>query len=100
MAGFFLHFGAIKKIRDLHPRLFERGRATDAGIFARSGLKDFGWRGQIYEVAQDGGLGTVEEVEQTRLYDFMNYLSYLKAQSKHRELYDDHQRMRAKAAGK
>ena len=40
----------------------------------------------IYEVAQAGGLGTVSQVEQTGLYDFMSYLSYLRAQSKLEEL--------------
>ena len=47
---------------------------------------DFGWRGILYEVAQDGGYGGVKEVEQLNLYEFINYASYLRAQNKYREL--------------
>ena len=83
-----MHFRAIRKIHDLYPRLFERSKATESGSFARSGLKDFGWRGKIYEIAQDGAVGTLEKVEDMRLYDFMNYLSYIRAQSKYREIRD------------
>ena len=40
----------------------------------------------IYEVAQDGGCGTVSDVEKLNLYEFINYVSYLRAQNKYREL--------------
>jgi len=40
----------------------------------------------VYEVAQDGGYGGVKEVEQLNLYEFINYLSYLRAQNRYREL--------------
>lgn len=40
----------------------------------------------IYDVAQSGALGTVAQVEQSRLYDFMSYLSFMKSQSKHQEI--------------
>ena len=40
----------------------------------------------LFEVGQDGAYGTVKEVEQMGLYDFMYYLGYLRAQNKYREL--------------
>ena len=40
----------------------------------------------LYEVGQDGGYGTVKEVEQLNLYEFINYVSYLRAQNKYRDL--------------
>lgn len=40
----------------------------------------------LYEVAQDGGYGTVTDVENLNLYEFINYLSYLRAQNRYREL--------------
>jgi hypothetical protein len=40
----------------------------------------------LYEVAQDGGYGSMKEVENLNLYEFINYLSYLRAQNKYREL--------------
>lgn len=40
----------------------------------------------LYEVGQDGGYGTVKEVEKLNLYEFINYVSYLRAQNKYSEL--------------
>ena len=86
MAGFFLHLQATWKISELYPRVFKKSGGGSAGAVAASGLADFGWRGMLYEVAQDGGYGTVKEVERLGLYEFINYLSYLRAQNKYREL--------------
>lgn len=36
----------------------------------------------IYEVAEAGGLGTVKQVEVNKLYDFLHYLSYIRAKGK------------------
>jgi hypothetical protein len=40
----------------------------------------------IYEVGQDGGYGGVKEVERMNLYEWINYVSYLRSQNKYREL--------------
>lgn len=40
----------------------------------------------LYEVAQDGGYGTVKDIEKLNLYEFVNYLSFLRAQNRYREL--------------
>ena len=45
----------------------------------------------IYEVAQAGGLGTVLQAEQVKLYDFMSYLSYIRAQGKFNQIIADGQ---------
>ena len=86
-AVFFLHRKAYDFTVDMHQNIFKTGAANDRqSDYKKSGLADFGWRGMIYEVAQAGGLGTVKEVEQAKLYDFMSYLSYLRAQAKLEEL--------------
>ena len=33
-------------------------------------------RGLIYEVAETGVYGTVDKVEQIKIYDFFNYVAY------------------------
>ena len=40
----------------------------------------------LYEVGQDGGYGSVKEVEKLNLYEFVNYVAYLRSQNKYREL--------------
>lgn len=40
----------------------------------------------IYEVAQSGAMGTVEQIEKSKLYSFMSYLAYMKSQQKYDEL--------------
>jgi len=84
--GFFLHIQATWKISELYPRVFKKRGASAGGKIRDSGLADFGWRGMLYEVGQDGGYGTVKEVEQLNLYEFINYVSYLRAQNKYRDL--------------
>ena len=81
-----MHLQATWKIAELYPRVFKKSGRGIAGAIAQSGLADFGWRGMLYEVAQDGGYGTVKDVERLNLYEFINYLSYLRAQNRYREL--------------
>lgn len=40
----------------------------------------------IYDVAQTGAMGTIKEVEQIKLYEFMHYYSFTKSQQKLNEL--------------
>jgi len=49
-------------------------------------MDSYGWRGMIYDVAQSGAMGSIAEVEKSKLYSFMNYLAYMKSQQKYDEL--------------
>lgn len=40
----------------------------------------------IYDVAQSGAMGDIKQVEQTKLYDFMQYYSFIKSQQKYNDL--------------
>lgn len=81
-----MHIQTTRKISELYPKVFQRSGKGVGSKIRESGLADFGWRGMLYEVGQDGGYGTISEVEQMNLYEFINYLSYLRAQNKYREL--------------
>lgn len=47
---------------------------------------DFGERTWIYEVAESGYRGKVEEVEKMGLYDFLETLDYIRSKNKYYEL--------------
>ncbi len=97
---FFLHRKAYSSLANIYDNVFSKGAGTGkSGDYNKSGLSNFGWRGTIYEVAQSGGLGTVKQVEQVNLYDFMSYLSYQKAQSKYNELTAARSESKRKAKG-
>ena len=36
----------------------------------------------IYDVAQSGAMGTIDEIRKSNLYMFMDYLAYMKSQQK------------------
>jgi len=44
-------------------------------------MNSYGWRAIIYEVAQNGAYGTIPDVEKVNIYDFFNYLSFIRTQS-------------------
>lgn len=44
-------------------------------------------RGLIFEVAQSGAYGTIPEVEQINLWDFFDYLSYIRSQNAYNKSY-------------
>ena len=81
-----MHLQATNTIAELYPRVFKRSGAKVGSKIRESGLADFGCRGMLYEVGQDGGYGSVKEVEKLNLYEFVNYVAYLRSQNKYREL--------------
>lgn len=50
--------------------------------YKRSGLEDFGAIGWIYEVAESGMAGTIQQIKEMPLYDFISVLSYLRCINK------------------
>jgi len=42
-------------------------------------LSDFGWYGSIIEVSKTGVLGNLKQTERANMWDFLNVLSYNKA---------------------
>jgi hypothetical protein len=50
--------------------------------YNRSGLKDFGMVGTMYEVAQSRISGNLDEVKRMQVYEYMSVLSYLRSQDK------------------
>ena len=87
MGAFFLHRATYSELTKLHPKVFEESRSKDTRSDAKSsGIDKFGWRGMIYEVADRGGIGKVEDCENAKIYDFMHYLSWIRANQKRDEL--------------
>lgn len=54
----------------------------------------------IYEVAQSGAMGNIIDVEKIGLYEFMSYMSYMKAQIKYNELSAKRSEANRKAKGR
>lgn len=50
--------------------------------YKRSGLEHFGATSWIYEVAESGLCGNIKDVQQMKLYDFINVLSYIRCKDK------------------
>lgn len=53
----------------------------------------------IYDVAQTRAMGTIAEVEKSKLYTFMSYLAYIKSQQKYDELAAARYEAKSKAGG-
>ncbi len=51
-----------------------------------SGLMDFGERTWIYEVSESGYVGNIKEVENMKLYDFLETMDYIRSKNKYYEL--------------
>ena len=101
MGCFFLHKWTVQTLSELHPGLYPRSDSSPQGtLYRQSGLNDFGWRGKIYEVAEVGGMGKVPEVEQSGLYDFLDYLSYQHAKGKYEQLKERARKRKGKKAGR
>ena len=73
MGGFFLRSKAYKYIKQSYPNVFGSKGIVYAKAKAASGIDRFGWYGAILDLAD--GLSDVRNVEQSNLYDFLNYLS-------------------------
>ena len=73
MGGFFLRNKAYKFIKQQYANVFGSKGITYAKAKAASGIDRFGWYGAILDLAT--GISDVKNVEQTNLYEFLNYLS-------------------------
>ena len=73
MGGFFLSSKAYKHIKQQYPNVFGSKGITYAKAKAASGIDRFGWYGAILDLAT--GISDVKNVEQSNLYEFLNYLS-------------------------
>jgi hypothetical protein len=54
-----------------------------------SGLLDFGFRNWLFEVAESGLRGNIENVEQMPLYDFLETLDYIRSKNKYIKLINE-----------
>ena len=73
MGGFFLRTKAYRVIKQRYPNVFASKGLAYAKAKAASGVDRFGWYGAILDLAN--GISDVKNVEQTNLYEFLNYLS-------------------------
>ena len=83
MGGFFLHRFTWAAIADRYGNLFKAEEKTKAAA-RKSGILNFGVRGMIYEVSITGAVGTVKEVEKLNIWEFFDFLSYIRAQNEFR----------------
>jgi len=49
-------------------------------------LKDFGYQLWLYEVAESGMYGTINEVKNVNLWEFISCIDYIRAKAKFEEL--------------
>lgn len=78
-----MHYATQQKITHLYPNVFEHSGNKRA--YQTSGIGSHGVRGLIYEVAQSAAYGTVRQVEKINIYEFYNYLSYVRSQGKYQK---------------
>lgn len=79
-----MHIGALQKVHERHPQVFKKSTGTSEKKAVRSGeLDNFNYRGLIYEVAQSGAYGTINEVERVNIWDFFDYMSYIRSQNEY-----------------
>ena len=73
MGGFFLRSKAYKFIKQQYANVFASKGIEYAKAKVSSGVDRFGWYGAVLDLAD--GISDVKNVEQSNLYDFLNYLS-------------------------
>jgi hypothetical protein len=75
---FFLHSQATERLYRDYPIIWQAPKTDGGNRVGGKNLSRFGSIGLIYEVSGYGGLGTVEDVENIKLYDFYHYLSFIR----------------------
>jgi len=73
-------FYTLRRLKDstVTIQLLQAPKTDGGNRVGGKNLSRFGSIGLIYEVSGYGGLGTVEDVENIKLYDFYHYLSFIR----------------------
>jgi len=87
LVTFFLHNWTCSAIAERYPVIFD-GKRNDKEQKAagKSGIDNFGLHGLIFEVAQAGVYGKIEEVKFVNMWDFYFYLAYIRTMNKYERL--------------
>ena len=91
MGAFFLHLRTVEYVSENYQHILSTDFKAQlhAGELEESGILDFGFRNWIFEVAESGLRGTIKEVEEMPLYDFLETLDYIRSKNKFTELINE-----------
>ena len=78
MECFFLHIKANQRVFGDYSIIWKSAKTDPRGKGGGKQLQRFGSRALIYEVAGYGGYGTIDKVEWVKVYEFFNYLAFMR----------------------
>ena len=81
---FYLLINSVDHIDKSYKHVFGKSSMNhkQQSAYNRSGLRNFGFVSNLYDVSKNGGYGDLEQVKHMKMYEFCSILSYLRCENK------------------